>query len=25
LITNQLGYVQRNEHRLFETNKVIDI
>lgn len=23
LITNQLGYVQRNEHRLFETNKVI--
>ena len=25
LITNQLGYVQRNEHRLFETNKVIDL
>lgn len=25
LITNQLGYVQRNEHRLFETIKVIDI
>lgn len=25
LITNQLGYVQRNEHRLFETNKVISI
>lgn len=25
LITNQLGYVQRNEHRLFETNKVIYI
>jgi predicted phosphohydrolase len=25
LITNQLGYVQRNEHRLFETNKVIEI
>lgn len=25
LITNQLGYVQRNEHRLFESNKVIDI
>jgi predicted phosphohydrolase len=23
LITNQLGYVQRNEHRLFELNKVI--
>lgn len=25
LITNQLGYVQQNEHRLFETNKVIDL
>jgi predicted phosphohydrolase len=25
LITNQLGYVQQNEHRLFETNKVIEI
>ncbi|MCB0537913.1 MAG: metallophosphoesterase [Bacteroidetes bacterium] len=25
LITNQLGYVQRNEHRLFEPNKVIEI
>lgn len=25
LITNQLGYVQRNEHRLFETNKLIEI
>lgn len=25
LITNQLGYVQRNEHRLFEPNKVIYI
>jgi predicted phosphohydrolase len=25
LITNQLGYVQRNEHELFETNKVIEI
>jgi predicted phosphohydrolase len=25
LITNQLGYVQRNEHWLFETNKVIKI
>lgn len=25
LITNQLGYVQRNEHRLFESNKVIEI
>lgn len=25
LITNQLGYVQRNEHRLFETNKVIEM
>lgn len=25
LITNQLGYVQRNEHQLFETNKVIEI
>ncbi len=25
LITNQLGYVQRNEHRLFETNKVVEI
>jgi len=24
LITNQLGYVQRNEHRLFETNKYIE-
>lgn len=25
LITNQLGYVQRNEHLLFEPNKVINI
>lgn len=25
LITNQLGYVQRNEHRLFEPNQVIEI
>jgi hypothetical protein len=25
LITNQLGYVQRNEHRNFETDKVIGI
>jgi predicted phosphohydrolase len=25
LITNQLGYVQRNEHQLFETNRVIEI
>jgi predicted phosphohydrolase len=25
LITNQLGYVQRNEHQLFEPNKVIEI
>jgi len=25
LITNQLGYVQHNEHQLFETNKVIEI
>ena len=25
LITNQLGYVQRNEHRLFETNKCIEV
>jgi DNA repair exonuclease SbcCD nuclease subunit len=25
LITNQLGYVKRNEHRLFETNKVIEL
>jgi predicted phosphohydrolase len=25
LITNHLGYVQRNEHRLFETNKVIEL
>jgi hypothetical protein len=25
LITNQLGYVQQNEHRLFETSKVIEI
>lgn len=25
LITNQLGYVQRNEHLKFETNNVIDI
>ncbi|MCU0423355.1 MAG: metallophosphoesterase [Bacteroidia bacterium] len=25
LITNQFGYVQRNEHSLFETNKVIDL
>jgi len=25
LITNQLGYVQQNENRLFETNKVIDL
>lgn len=25
LITNQLGYLQRNEHRLFETNKCIKL
>ena len=25
LITNQLGYVQRNEHQLFETDKVIEV
>lgn len=25
LITNQLGYVQRNEHRLFETNKCMEL
>jgi len=25
LVTNQLGYVQHNEHGLFESNKVIDI
>ena len=25
LITNQLGYVQRNEHRLFVNNKVIEL
>lgn len=25
LLTNQMGYVQRNEHRLFEPNKVIEI
>lgn len=25
IITNQLGYVQRNEHRFFETNKVIEL
>jgi hypothetical protein len=25
LITNQLGYVQRNEHQLFEANKCIDL
>jgi predicted phosphohydrolase len=25
LMTNQLGYVQRNEHQLFEGNKVIEI
>ena len=25
LITNQLGYVQRNEHQLFETDKCIEI
>jgi predicted phosphohydrolase len=25
MLTNQLGYVQRNEHRLFETNKVMEI
>lgn len=25
LITNQLGYVQRNEHRLFQTNKSINL
>ncbi|MFN8438107.1 MAG: metallophosphoesterase [Cytophagales bacterium] len=25
LITNQLGYVQRNEHQLFEPNKVIEM
>jgi hypothetical protein len=24
LITNQLGYAHRNEHRLFELNKVMD-
>ncbi len=25
LITNQLGYVQQNEHKLFETNKYIEL
>lgn len=25
LITNQLGYVQRNEHKFFRTNKVIEV
>lgn len=25
LLTNQLGYVQKNEHRLFEMNKVVDL
>lgn len=25
LITNQLGYVERNEHELFETNRVIEL
>ncbi len=25
LMTNQLGYVQRNEHKLFETNKAIEL
>lgn len=25
LVTNQLGYVQQNEHQLFETNKVIEL
>lgn len=25
LITNQLGYVQRNEHHLFSTNKILSI
>lgn len=25
LLTNQLGYVQRNEHGLFETNKIIEL
>jgi predicted phosphohydrolase len=25
LITNQLGYVQQNEHRLFESNKCIEL
>jgi len=25
LITNQLGYVQQNEHRLFDTNRVIEL
>ncbi|UKJ06236.1 metallophosphoesterase [Solitalea lacus] len=25
IITNQLGYVQQNEHRLFETNKYLEI
>lgn len=25
LITNQLGYVQSNEHKLFETNKIIEL
>jgi predicted phosphohydrolase len=25
LLTNQLGYVQRNEHQLFEANKVIEL
>jgi predicted phosphohydrolase len=25
LITNQLGYVQQNEHQFFETNKVIEL
>ena len=25
LLTNQLGYVQQNEHSLFETNKIIEL
>ncbi|MEX0983403.1 MAG: hypothetical protein WDZ47_15130 [Bacteroidales bacterium] len=25
LITNQLGYVQQNEHGLFDTNKFIEL